>query len=96
MSKKWLESLRWDGFDRPMHSLTSRLSSICRVPVLSAGLLILTTLAAMAAEDRRERVLKDRAEFQTRSDWVYNDLPKAIEEAKRTGKPLLVVFRCVP
>ena len=56
----------------------------------------MTTLAATAAEDRRERVLKDRAEFQTRSDWVYNDLPQGIEMAKRTGKPLLVVFRCVP
>ena len=78
-----------------MQSLSSRLSIFCRAYALPAGLL-LTTWAATAAEDRRERVLKDRAEFQTRSDWVYNDLPKGIEEAKRTGKPLLVVFRCVP
>ena len=67
-----------------------------RPTIAIASLLFLTTLAAAAAEDRRERVLKDRAEVQARGDWVYNDLSKGIEEAKRTGKPLLVVFRCIP
>ena len=28
--------------------------------------------------------------------WIYNDLAKAIAEAKRANKPLLAVFRCVP
>jgi hypothetical protein len=28
--------------------------------------------------------------------WIYDDLPKAAAEAKATGKPLLVVVRCVP
>jgi hypothetical protein len=28
--------------------------------------------------------------------WIYDDLPKAVAEAKETGKPLLVVLRCVP
>ena len=28
--------------------------------------------------------------------WIYNDLPKARAEAERTGKPLLVIFRCIP
>lgn len=28
--------------------------------------------------------------------WIYDDLPRAVEEAKRSGKPLLVVLRCVP
>ena len=28
--------------------------------------------------------------------WIYNDLKKAMAEAKRTGKPIFVTFRCVP
>lgn len=28
--------------------------------------------------------------------WIYDDLPRAIVEAKTSGKPLLVVLRCVP
>lgn len=30
------------------------------------------------------------------SHWIYDDLAKAKAEAKETGKPLLVVLRCVP
>ena len=66
-------------------------------PTIALGsLLFLTAFAVSGAEDRRERVLKDRTEVQERGDWVYNDLPQGIEAAKRTGKPLLVVFRCIP
>lgn len=28
--------------------------------------------------------------------WIYDDLDAGYAEAKRTGKPLLVVLRCVP
>lgn len=28
--------------------------------------------------------------------WVYNDIPSAMAEAKRTNKPMFVTFRCVP
>ena len=30
------------------------------------------------------------------SHWIYDDLPRALEAAKSSGKPLLVVLRCVP
>jgi hypothetical protein len=28
--------------------------------------------------------------------WIYDDWPRALAEAKASGKPLLVVLRCVP
>ncbi len=28
--------------------------------------------------------------------WVYNDIPQAMNEAKKQNKPILVTFRCVP
>ena len=30
------------------------------------------------------------------NQWIYNDFQKAFAEAKRTGKPIFVTFRCVP
>jgi len=61
-----------------------------------SGVLVLISVTVNAAEDRRERVLNDRKEVETAGQWVYNDLPKGFAEASRTGKPLLVVLRCVP
>ena len=61
-----------------------------------SGLLVLISAAVNAAEDRRERVLNDRKEVEAAGRWIYNDLPKGFAEASRTGKPLLVVLRCVP
>jgi hypothetical protein len=48
------------------------------------------------AEDRAERVRRDLADVTSGGRWIYNDLPKGFEEAKSTGKPLLVVLRCIP
>ncbi|MEW6160860.1 MAG: hypothetical protein AB1813_25815 [Verrucomicrobiota bacterium] len=49
-----------------------------------------------AAEDRRARVLNDRAEVQSQGKWIYNNLNEAVAEAGRTGKPILAVIRCIP
>lgn len=51
---------------------------------------------SQAAEDRRERVLNDRKDVEAGGGWIYNDLRRAMEVAARSGKPLLVVLRCVP
>jgi hypothetical protein len=39
------------------------------------------------------QALKD---IEVAEHWIYDDLPKAVAEAKQSGKPLLVVLRCVP
>ena len=31
-----------------------------------------------------------------RRDWIYNDLGEGVRAARAAGKPLLVVFRCIP
>ena len=66
----------------------------------------LTLLAALAAfathslaeavKDREGAVRQDKAAMENDVRWGYNDLTRAFAEAKRTGKPLLVVLRCVP
>lgn len=57
---------------------------------------LLVAAAAAHAEDRREKVLKDKPNVEAAGEWIYNDLPAGIAEAKKSGKPLLVVLRCVP
>jgi hypothetical protein len=64
--------------------------------IVFAGLLLLSVIPGSAAEDRKERVLNDRKQVEASGNWIYNDLPKGLAEAARTGKPLLVVIRCIP
>jgi hypothetical protein len=47
-------------------------------------------------KNRDELVRDDLAEVVGDGFWIYNDLPKGILTAQLTGKPLLVVFRCIP
>src|SRR5262249_55527479 len=51
---------------------------------------------AEAVKDREGAVRNDRANLEANPRWNYNDPEKAFAEAKRTGKPVLVVLRCVP
>ena len=48
------------------------------------------------AKTREQKVREDRTRIEAEGFWIYNNLPKAFEEAKRTGKPILVVLRCIP
>jgi serine protease Do len=53
-------------------------------------------LCSETVKDRKAAVLDDRAKMESNERWIYNDWQRGFEEAKRTGKPLLVVLRCVP
>ena len=49
-----------------------------------------------AAQDRLTKVKNDRQNVIDDGYWLYNDLPAAKEQAKESGKPILVVIRCIP
>src|SRR5688500_8667133 len=59
--------------------------------LLSAGV-----MQAAAVKDREGAVRQDRAAMENDARWIYNDFERGFAEAKKTGKPLLVVLRCVP
>jgi serine protease Do len=59
------------------------------------GLTVVCQLLS-AAEDRDAKVRNDRKDVLEIGTWIYNDLAKAIDEGKQTGKPLLVTVRCIP
>lgn len=53
-------------------------------------------LHAESVKDREGAVRSDRAKLEHDDRWIYDNFQRGFEEAKRTGKPLLVVLRCVP
>ncbi|MFN4257911.1 MAG: Trx7/PDZ domain-containing (seleno)protein [Gemmataceae bacterium] len=53
----------------------------------------LTLSSTGAGQESLRQQLKD---IDTAPHWIYDDWPQAVAEGKRTGKPLLVVLRCVP
>jgi serine protease Do len=64
------------------------LSALLHLPSASAR--------AEAVKDREGAVRGDRAKMENDARWIYNDVERGFTEAARTGKPLLVVLRCVP
>ena len=60
--------------------------------VLSAVLIA----AAASGQTREEKVRDDKKKVEADGKWIYNDVPKAFAEAKRTGKPIVAVLRCLP
>jgi hypothetical protein len=69
-----------------VHSLASLLSLV----------VFCMPLTAETVKDREASVRGDRAKMEHDSRWIYNDIDRGFAEAKKTGKPLLVVLRCVP
>jgi hypothetical protein len=58
--------------------------------------LTLACVRAEAVKDRETAVRNDRLTMLKDVHWIYNDVDAGFAEAKKTGKPLLVVLRCVP
>jgi hypothetical protein len=67
-----------------------------RVDVAIALIVAVAISSIGYGQTREEKVRADRAKAEKAGFWIYDDLPKGIAEAKRTGKPLLVALRCVP
>jgi hypothetical protein len=58
--------------------------------------MVFVASAGAFAQEREKKVRHDRQSVEEAGFWVYNDLPRGIAEAKKTGKPLLVTIRCIP
>jgi len=57
---------------------------------------LLVAGASVSAQEREIKVRNDQSRILKEGFWIYNNLPKGIEQAQATGKPVLVVFRCIP
>ncbi len=63
---------------------------------LLAAAAVSMTHSFAAGPTRDQQILNDRNSIEAAGAWIYDDLEKGFAEAKQTGKPLLVVLRCVP
>lgn len=82
-----------------MSDQDSLVSLVAGVPMwrIVVALMLLTAVApAQEKKTREQKVREDRARIEAEGFWRYNDIPGALEEAKQTGKPVLVVLRCLP
>jgi hypothetical protein len=62
-----------------------------------SSLCIALSLASTALAQTREEIVRgDKEKVEAAGFWIYNDLPAAFDEAERTGKPIVVVLRCLP
>lgn len=65
-------------------------------PQLLVALFAVSVIRAESVKDREGAVRNDRAKMEQDDRWIYNDWQKGLDVAKRTGKPLMIVLRCVP
>lgn len=76
------------------------LSFLCDRMKLPIASLLLAALCSsslgQAVKDREGAVRNDRAAMENDQRWIYNDYQRGFEQAKETGKPLLIVMRCIP
>lgn len=49
-----------------------------------------------SGQTREEKVRADRAKVEAEGFWIYNDLNRGIEQARESGKPIVVALRCIP
>jgi hypothetical protein len=70
------------------------IESRCLIALFSV--LVSLHSAAETVPDRKGAVLQDRASLENDPRWIYDDFERGFAEARDTGKPLLVVLRCIP
>ena len=64
--------------------------------VVCALLFTMSLSAEEPKKTRDQKVREDREKVEKTGYWVYNDMAKGFAEAKQTGKPMLVILRCLP
>lgn len=64
--------------------------------LLAASCFFPAIISAESVKDREGAVRQDKAVMEQNGRWIYNDIDAAFAKAKETGKPLMVVLRCVP
>jgi serine protease Do len=54
------------------------------------------TMSGARSADNNSDLKTSLGDVELQGNWIYNDISAGFAESKKTGKPLLVVFRCVP
>jgi len=57
---------------------------------------LLLALCALSQDKPLHPLQEALSDLDPEGDWHYNDPAAGFAEAKATGKPVLLVFRCTP
>ncbi|MDP6928773.1 MAG: hypothetical protein QF412_03635 [Planctomycetota bacterium] len=64
------------------------------LPCLLLSLAMGLATSSSSAQDKRDTmVINDRSTMRDSQLWIYNDVKEGFALARKTGKPLLIVFR---
>ena len=68
------------------------------MPCLVLGALLPLAAPGLTQDGKgdKEQLRRKLKDTEVRGAWIYDDLESAFAVARKTAKPLLVVFRCVP
>lgn len=69
---------------------------MARTALFAFFILLAAAGLAAAQKNREEKVRDDRRKIEQEGFWIYNNLAAGFAEARKSGKPLLVVLRCIP
>src|SRR6187399_1608427 len=64
--------------------------------LLAAAMLVAVAFPASAQNPREKKVRDDKVKVEADGFWIYNNLPRAFEQARKELKPIVVVMRCLP
>ena len=77
-------------------ALQLRFPAMRILTLLLFTILICSPVQAQQKKTRDQKVREDRDKVTAAGFWIYNDLDTGFRTARQTGKPLLVVLRCIP
>jgi serine protease Do len=63
---------------------------------LGTSILAFSFLLLAAASQDKDKLREGLKDTELQGAWIYDDLDAGIAEAKMSGRPLLVILRCVP
>lgn len=66
------------------------------VPVFVSAIVGGMLTSPLSAQTREEKVRNDKQKVEAQGYWIYNDVPRAFAEARKSGKPIVAVLRCLP
>lgn len=67
-----------------------------QINLLFTFVLITQIAVAQEKKTREQKVREDRQRVEAEGFWIYNDLQRGYDTARESGKPILVVLRCIP
>jgi len=71
-----------------------------RVCLICFGLFLALCLTPLRAEENKPAPAaptpQTMGDLDLPGSWIYDDLEKGFAESRKTGKPLMIVFRCIP